>query len=114
MEIEKQVTFIENISQREEQNANVCSVDLTLNKLYECCPDLKTGQINTLFEDERINHIFICVYENFKGEGKRRIGGMHKKTESNEELMDIVKKVTESLGIKITRSLELLQNPNEV
>ena len=114
MEIEKQVTFMENMSQRKEQNARLFSSDITLNNLYECCPDLKTGQINTLFEDERINHIFICFYENFKGEGKRRIGGMRKKTESNEELMDIVKKVAESLGIKITRSLELLQNPKEL
>ena len=109
MAIEKQVTIMTDISQRETQNAKVISADMTLDILYDCFPDLTEGKFKTLFEDKRVKHVVICIYENLKGESKRRMGGLHKKANGKEEIMDVVKDVAHSLGIDITRSLELIR-----
>ena len=109
MNIEKQVTVMTDISQREEKSAKVFSADMTLEQLYSCFPDFKNGNLHTVFNDKRIKHVVVCLYENHAGREKRRIGGFMDKTTGKDELMGIVKNVAHSLGIGITRSLEILQ-----
>ena len=54
-------------------------------------------------------HVFVCIFENYAGQNKRRIGGLAEKAKSKEDLMEIVNVMSETLGIKITRSLEIVQ-----
>lgn len=105
--MKKQVSIMDDISQIKKTNGSLVSFESSSKELFNLIPDLESIAIKELFLADQVRHIFICIYENYSGDMKRRIAGLSNRTDTD-GLMDIASDISGSLGINLDRALRLV------
>ena len=105
MSKEKKQVIIGHLSLKEEKNERILIADLSLDDLTEM-GDFKSGQFKTIWNNDLIKSLTIAIYDNEKGETKRRIGAGSERL-TTEQGLAAFKEMAESLGVTITRTLEI-------
>jgi hypothetical protein len=102
--VKKQV-IIGYVNRKETKNEKIFIGDLYLDDLM-AMGDFKSGQFKTVWNTDSIKSLTIAIFENDKGEIKRRIaGGLDHLT--TEQGLASFKELAKSLGVTITRALEI-------
>ena len=100
---------MEGFSQKKTTNGQCLSMDSDYPSFLKHFPGFADSvTLKSLFASPGCQQITICVYENLKGEEKRRIGGSSRKLNNIEEIRQNMMEMAKTLGIEITRALEVL------
>lgn len=105
----KQVILFE-CDLREETNSSMMIFESCLEELVSIDEEIgRSPGIAALYENPDVKSIAVCLYFDLDGTLKRRMGAIYRKLEKDEALA-AAKEMLSTLGVKLTRTLELVKN----